>query len=151
MGSRAPAVVDAILGLVTAAAPADVRVFDGPLADGDPADAIHIGYDADPDVLGDAVTSSQTWAGLGAKRRDETVTVTGAIYLLNGAADMKAARVRGYQLLAVVEDAIHPAPSMGLSAPTWAGVTSSRLLYIPSEDTGLEVWLGFTITVQTRP
>lgn len=149
--SRAPEVVDAIYNLVDAAAPADVRVYDGPLADQDPADAIHIGYDADPDVLGDAVTSSQDWAGLGAKKRNETLTVACAIFLLDGAADIRAARIRGYGLLAVVEDAIHPAPSMGLSAPTWAGVTSSRLLYIPSEDTGLEVWLGFTITVQTRP
>lgn len=151
MGSRAPAVVDAIYTLVDAAAPAGVRVFDGPLVDGDPGDAIHIGYDADPDSTGEAVTSTQEWAGLGAKKRDETVVVTGAIYLLNGAADPRAARVRGYELLAVVEDALHPLPALGLPPPTRAGVTSSRLFYIPSEDTGLEVWLGFTITVQTRP
>lgn len=150
MGSRAPQVLDAILSRVRAAAPADVRVFDGPMVDGDPADAIHIGYNADPEATAQAVRATSAWAGLGAKKRDETIVVTGAIYLLNGAADVAAARVRGYALLAVVESAIHPDPAMGLPSPTRAGVTDSELIYVPVEETGLEVWLGFTITVQTR-
>lgn len=150
MGSRAPLILNTLVDLVTAGAPAGVRVFDGPLVDGDPADAIHLGWDADPDSVGEAVTTTQEWAGLGAKKRNETVTVTNAIYLRDGAADPKAARTRGYQLLAVVEDAIHPLPSMGLPPPSWAGVTGSRLMYLTTE-AGLEVWLGFTITVQTRP
>lgn len=153
--SRAPEVVDAILALVTpavAAAAPDVRVFDGPVVDGDPADSIHIGWEADPDSTSDAITSSQDWAGLGAKRRNETLVITNAIGLLNGVADPQAARIRGYQLLAIVEDAIHQQPSMGLTfTPIWAGVTSSRLIYVPNDENGLEVWLVFQITVQTRP
>lgn len=152
MSSRVPVAVDALLRVVRSApglVDVDVAVYDGPVVTSDLRDAIHVGYDADPTGSADAVISEQQWAGLGANKRDETVTVTCAIYLVNGAADVKAARERGYALLAAVEDAIHGSPAMGLAPPTWAGVSSSRLIY-DLTDAGLEMWLGFTVTVRTR-
>jgi hypothetical protein len=148
--SKVPVVLPALLTLVRAAPLTAVQIYDGPFATGDPSDAIHIGYDGDPDSDTEAVTSDQAWAGLGAKSRDETITITSAVYLLNGAADVATARARGYELLAAVEEAIHPLPAMGLTPPTWAGVTNSSLIYIPTATAGLELWLRFWITVRTR-
>ena len=148
--SRMPVVVDAILAAVRAVAPVDVGVYDGPYVTGDTRAGIHIGYDADPEGDGVAGSSDQAWAGLGARARDENLTVTGAIHLVQGDADVKAARDRGYQLLGLVEAALHTAPSLGLTPPTWMGVASHRLAYLPGETVGLEVWLRFEIAVRTR-
>lgn len=145
-----PAVVDAILAAVNTAAPDTVGVYDGPFVTGDTLDSIHIGYDADPDGEGEAGTSAQDWNGLGAKARNETLTVSCAVHLLRGDPNVKAARDRAYELLALVENAIHPAPSLGLTPPCQAGVTSHRLLYLHGEDIGFEVLLTFAITIQTR-
>ena len=149
MGSRAPLVVDAIITAVTAAAGA-VKVYDGPYVTGDTTEAIHIGYDADPDGSGEAVASDQAWAGLGARARDETLLVTNGIHVYQGDANVKAARDRAYQLLAIVENAIHTSPAMQLTPPTWAGVSSHRLVLLDDPQVGLEVWLTFQITVRTR-
>lgn len=149
MPTRVPTVIDAILAVVNAAASDAVGVYDGPYVTGSSVDAIHIGYDANPDGDGEAAASDQQWAGLGAKARDETCAVTCAVHLLRGDLNVKAARDSAYALLALVEGAIHPAPAMGLAPPIQAGITSHRLVYVPS-DAGLEVWLPFVITVRTR-
>jgi hypothetical protein len=154
MGSRAPEAVAALVTIATSVAASIptpvVKAYDGPVATGDPSDAIHVGYDiTDPDG-GQAVDSTQEWAGLGAKKRDETLAIHSSIYLVNGAADVAAARARGYAILAAVEDTLHADPSMGLPPPTWGGVSAHQLAY-PLTEAGIEVWLKFTVTVRTRP
>jgi hypothetical protein len=37
-----------------------------------------------------------------------------------------------------------------MSAPTWMGVTSHRLVYVLDEEVGLQAWLPFVISVRTR-
>lgn len=152
MASKAPAVVDAILTVVRAAA-GTIEVADGPIVSGEYDETICIGYDGDPEGSGEAYSSDQDWIGLGAKHRDETIRVNCAIHLALGDAGVgtvKAARDRAHVLLGIVEDAIHPAPSIGLSPPCWAGITSHRMLPILSAAVGLEAWIPFVITCRTR-
>lgn len=146
-----PVVVDAILAAVRTLAPDGVAVYDGPFVTSDATEAIHVGYDADPEGSFDAGTSEQEWAGLGAKKRDETLQVSGACVISQGDSDVKAARDGAYALLGHVEDAIHPFPAVGVSPPTWAGVTSHRLLYLPDPNVGLQAVITWVITIRTRP
>lgn len=150
--SRMPEVVDAILARLAAAVPAGVAVWDGPIVTGDLRPAIHIGYDGDPAGEFEAGTSAQEWAGIGAKKRDETLTITGAVIAYQGGGvAMKEGRDAAYALLSLVGDCIHPLPSLGVQAPTWAGITSHALVYEPAENRGVEVRIEFEITVRTRP
>jgi hypothetical protein len=146
--SRMPEAVDAIIGAVTPVT--TLAVYDGPVPTGDPGNAIYIGYNGNPEDEGEAGTSQQEWAGLGAKKRDENLTVTGAIVITNGDGNAKVARDAAYAQLTLVEGAIHPAPAVGMSAPTWMGVTSHRLVYVLDTEVGLQAWLPFVITVRTR-
>jgi hypothetical protein len=146
--SRMPEAVDAVIGAIGLATALPVR--DGPVLTADPGDAIYIGYNGNPEDEGEAGTSQQEWAGLGAKKRDENLTITGAVVCSNGDGDAKVARDAAYAQLALIEGAIHPSPSLGMSAPTWMGVTSHRLVYVLDEQVGLQAWLPFVISVRTR-
>lgn len=152
VGTRTNEVVDALLAVVRAAPDlAGITVYDGPYVTGDVGDSVHIGYDADPEASGEAFSSDEGWAGLGAKKKDETVNIHCSVHVTNGDADTTAARTRAYELFGAVEDAIHrPSPSMGLSPPSWAAVASSRMFYVLTEEVGLEAWLTFTVSVRTR-
>lgn len=143
-----PEAVDAVIGAVALAT--TLPVYDGPVPTGDPGNAIYIGYNGNPEDEGEAGTSQQEWAGLGAKKRDENLTITGAIVITNGDGNAKIARDAAYVQLALVEGAIHPSPAVGMSAPTWMGVTSHRLVYVLDEQVGLQAWLPFVISVRTR-
>lgn len=145
--SKAPAVLAALLSIVDAAT--SVPVYDGPFVTGDPSDAIHIGYDGDPETETEAVTSGQRYKGAASKSRDEDLTIVNAIYLVNGAAETAVARARGYELLGIVETAITADPSLGLPPPCKAGVDSHSLVLVPTQ-AGVELWLRFWVVVNTR-
>jgi hypothetical protein len=133
---------------VEAAVPADVVVWDGPAPSGDTRDAIHIGYDADPEGSAEAIFSERAANAFGPAQRGETVTVTCAAYALRGDGDTAAARTRIYALLDVLINAVETNPTLSIGASVTASVPSFRVLYVPSEQAGLEV-VG-TCTVEAR-
>lgn len=60
----------------------------------------------------------QAWAALGNRRRKETYTIRGGIYIQKagyGEATAKAARNRAYDLLAELEDCLRLDPGVGLT------------------------------------
>jgi hypothetical protein len=149
--SRAPAAIDALAALF-AAAPglSGVEVVDGPTVTGDPLhEALFVGYDGDPDGAGEAVTFEQTWAGLGAKAKDETFAITCAVVAWGGDTAVREIRLRAFALLAEVENILRADPSVGLPPPTVVAMASGSLVQAQRQS-GMECRIPFQIAVQTR-
>lgn len=144
--SRTNEVLVALYDVIEAAVASldQVNAYDGPYATGDPSDAVHVGYDADPDLIeSESARSERSRAAQGPGVFNETITVTNGIHVLNGADDIPGARVRGYSILGAVEDAIEADPTLGLSDMQDAYVSSSVLRFV-----GAELWLLFEVTVE---
>lgn len=150
--SRAPAAVNALLSVLKAApALAGVPVFDGPVATDDYSDALFIGYDGDTHGERESVITDQQWAGLGAKKRTETITIICSAVAVSGDGTALDARTRVYNLMASVENTLRTDPSMAQTpTPFIAAVTAPRLLYDWLEMTGLQARLTFSVHIETR-
>jgi hypothetical protein len=142
--SRVPETIDAI---VTKLKAAGVKTWDGPVITGDYQDAVYVGYDANPDGEFRSVVGTQTWAGLGAKRRSEIFSVTCAAVALVGQDDSKASRDAVYALLNTVDTTLRADPSLGLAPPLVAGVKPTELICEPTSE-GYMARLVFTIDVE---
>jgi hypothetical protein len=146
--SRYPTVVD---HLVAALRAADLLVWDGPLVTGDTRDAVFVGYDADPDSEWLSAELGQSWAGLGARTREETFAVRCAVLATTGETEAKPARDAAFALLAVVETVLRAGPSLGLTpTPMVAEVVPTAIYTEPGEATGVQVRIPFEIRVKTR-
>lgn len=149
--SRVPAVIDALVALYeNAPGLAKVAVLDGPLVTNAPLkEAVFVGYDGDPDGEGQAAENAQKWAGIGARSRDETVQITGAVVVWNGGTKVRPVRLRVYELFGVVEDVVRADPSLGLPPPTVAEIASGGLFQVQRQS-GIECRIPFIVRVQTR-
>lgn len=120
--TRYPAALDAIVAaLTTALAGQEVRVWDGPVASGDYANAVYVGYDADPQAV-EFLTANglQQWAGLGARRRDEELDIVCAVlvdYVENDANTWKATRDAAFAIFDTVGQTLRADPSLGQAPP----------------------------------
>lgn len=147
--SRIPTVLDALVALLTPGL-APVPVWDGPVPTGDFADALYLGYDADPLGERQAASSTTKWAGVGAKKRDETIVITGAVVAISGDGIAKDARDRAYAVLATAEQLLRNDPSMAQPPPFVASISNTQLFWEWLEDAGLQARLAFQIDVETR-
>lgn len=94
-------------------------VYDGFGASEDPGDFLMVGVD-DPnstDPLAPSAESTQTWAGMGARHRDEEGTLTCVALTWNGDDDTAAARTRVKALMSAVEATITADPNLGGTIP----------------------------------
>lgn len=133
-------------GLATAGA----AVVLGPVVSQAVRDTVWVGFDGDPEGDFRAGTRESTWAGLGARRRDETVEVDCAITSLVGGGTVEQALARIAVLFDLVEDGLRADPSLGQTpTPYVAAVEDGRLDLLPTTD-GLEPRLGFKAVAQTR-
>ncbi|MEV4159006.1 hypothetical protein [Nonomuraea dietziae] len=150
--SRVPEIIDNLLAALAAAPPLahPVRVYDGPLISGEqPADSVFIGYDGDPEGEFQAAAAEQSWAGLGARAKDETVQIVGAVIARRGDTNVRKARVRGYQLLAAVEDALRASPALGMPPPTTVAMAAGTC-FQEQHARGVQCRITFSIAVETR-
>ncbi|MGW4886909.1 hypothetical protein [Streptomyces murinus] len=149
--SRVPALIDAFLAsLVGAPGLETVRVVDGPIvSDSAAGEWVFIGYDADPE--GEMMTAQtiQEWAGIGARAKNETITLTCSILVQRGSTDVRAVRVRTFEIFAAVEAAVRADPSLGLPKPTVCSI-SETTLRTEQTDRGIQGRLPFTLTCTTR-
>lgn len=141
MPSRLFDSIDAIIALLTAAG---LTVVDGTAVTGDYQAAVWVGYDGDPEGDWRAADIDQEWAGLGAKKRDETFDIICAI-VAPFDETVKSGRDSVKSLLATVESTLRADPSFGFDSPYIAGVRPRQLFY---DDAGAR--LVFAITVKTR-
>jgi hypothetical protein len=149
--SRIPELIDAFVAALEASVDlAGVKVVDGPLvSDSAASEWVFVGYDADPE--GDFVTASTTqqWAGLGAKAKSEDIQLAGAVLVRLGSTAVKACRNRTFEVFGAVEATLRADPSLGLPSPTVCGI-SETAFHTEQTDRGVQGRLPFTLTCTTR-
>ncbi|TXS36927.1 hypothetical protein [Streptomyces sp. OR43] len=151
--SAVPGAIAALLAVLRAApALAEVNVIDGPpVGDMSDEDLLAVGWSPDGDTAAETV---QDFADAGARRRDEDFTIAGWIDTWSGDSDVSVCRLRAFELLAVVEDAIR-ATGPNPDAPTlngavqWAHLTRG-VLHQSNTDQGIRAGLAFTVTCRAR-
>lgn len=146
-GSHVPALIDNFLAALTAAAGLDdVKIIDGPeVTDSAATEMVVVGFDADPEGEYEAASTTQAWAGLGAKRKNEDIEVTCAVLVRKGSTAVKPVRDRVFAIFAEVEAVVRADPSMGLPSPTVCGITGTAFR-TPQTSSGLEGRLLFTLS-----
>lgn len=127
MGSRVPEVIDRLVALGEAdTALSDVMVSDGPeVTESSVQDWLIIGFDGDPEGDFEAARTVGGWSDL-ATGREETFEVTVAAIANRGDTDVKAARIRAYEIAARVEAWLRADPSLGLTSLE-AAIEATRL------------------------
>lgn len=113
--SRVPALIAQLVAQLDAAL--DVPVFDGPALGDDARSAwLEVGVD-DPEMSGSggltAASSRIEWRGLGARSRDEHITVLCAAWAWTGEDAVSTPRATAYELVAEVEAILYADPSLG--------------------------------------
>lgn len=149
--SRVPQLIDALLAALTAAAGLDgVKVVDGPLVSNSSASEwVFVGYDADPEGEFSTASTTQQWAGLGAKAKDEDIVLTGAVLVRRGSTDVKSCRDRTFAIFAEVESVVRADPALGLPPPTVCSISETSF-HTEQTDRGIQGRLPFTLTCSTR-
>ncbi|RPE44162.1 hypothetical protein EDD90_7392 [Streptomyces sp. Ag109_O5-1] len=149
--SRVPDLIDALVAALQASGGlTGVKVVDGPVVTDSAAEEwVFVGYDGDPEGDFTAATAQQEWAGLGAKKKNEDITVTCAVLVQRGSTDVRACRVRTYEVLAAVESVLRADPSLGFPTPTVCAVTEHAFHPEQTPD-GIQGRLPFTVTCTTR-
>lgn len=151
--SRVPAAVGALLDILRAAPSlAEVHIEDGPTAVNltDP-DRIYVGWQPNADA---AVALQQDFNSAGARTRDESFTIACHIESRSGDTDMAARRVRAFEIVAVVEEALR-ATNAAPTAPTlsgtvlWAHLTAGDL-YQQQSANGAVAGLDFQVSCFAR-
>jgi len=144
--SRVPDLIDNFLAVLKAAPGlSDVQVVDGPLVSGTAVrEQLFVGYDADPEGEAQAASTTQTWAGLGAKAKNEDIELTCAVLVRKGSTDVRTLRVRVYEIFAEVEAVVRADPSLGLPPPSVCAVTDTSFR-TPQTPDGIEGRLLFTL------
>lgn len=146
--SRIPAVIDALVSMLTAALPA-ITVYDGPwVTPPETTDSfITVGWTPD----GENPTGEQAWAGLGNKARDERIDIPCYADAYSGDTATKARRDAASALLAAAENALRTDTTLGgaIPNPGWAQIGSYSIRQEQTE-AGLEVGITFHVLVNTR-
>lgn len=145
--------IDKLVALFGAALPG-VKVFDGPQVGSDwPNDWAMVGGDGSVDEEEDAGRTVQTWNGLGAKTRQEQLTITCAVGSSTGNAEtsMKVSRDAALALLAAIETALRADPGLGnfTTGDGAAEMSEASLKYVTNTQ-GLAAVLVFTIAMPVR-
>ncbi|MFF5795801.1 hypothetical protein [Streptomyces albogriseolus] len=144
MGSRVPEVIDRLVELGKAdGALTDVRVADGPEVTEDSSeDWLIVGFDGDPAGDMQAAQTVGGWAGLG-RRREEQWQITVAAIASRGDTDVRAARMRAYEIGARLEAWLLADPTLGLRELE-AAIEASQLTQDQNDD-GVQALLLLTV------
>ncbi|MCX4786465.1 hypothetical protein OG369_09805 [Streptomyces sp. NBC_01221] len=151
--SAVPAAVDALLAILRAApALAEVRIVDGPPSVNlTERQRIYVGWSPGAEQ---AVDTAQDFAYAGARSRNEDFSIACYVETRAGDKDMVLRRVKAFELLAAVEDALR-ATNDAPTAPTlsgtvlWAHLTAGSLVQ-EQTDGGALAGLSFTVTCRAR-
>lgn len=143
--TRVPASIDAIVAALQAAG---LTIWDGPIVSGDFSSAVFIGYDGDPDGDYRAVTTTQTWSGLGQRKRDEEDLISCAAVALLGTSDTswKPTRDAVYALLDTVGQTLRADPSLAQPPPYTAEILTGDY-FQEATTSGNQGRLVFTIRI----
>lgn len=152
METRIAAAIDALYDALTASNPTTYDVWDGPILSGNIRDAIHLGYDADPEGDAQSGASDQEWAGVGTnRRRNESLDITGAVVVLVGDSSprWKPTRDRAIALMDAVGQVLRADPALGQSPPFRAELIPGDY-YQENGPSGYQARFVFTVHIETR-
>lgn len=149
--SRVPALINAVLAaLRSAPGLSGVQVVDGPLVTASAAQEwVFVGYDGDPEGDFTTAETEQTWAGLGARAKSESISLTCCVLVQRGSAEVSTCRDRTYAIFGSVEDVLRSDPSLGLPSPTTTQVASDSF-HTEQTSNGVQGRLTFAVTCTTR-
>lgn len=143
--SRVPAVLDALVSVWGTTSELSGVVQDGPRALNSPAmEELSVGYDGSED--GQASDGVAAVEGFGIEPNRERFTVTCLVQVLNGAGDMRAARVRAFELLSAAAGAVAEDKTLG-GVVMQAAVQDQTLSQLQT-DRGAWVRLAFTVACE---
>lgn len=150
------ALVDALVTRLRAQLPG-VQVYDGFGLSDDPGDFLMVGVE-DPDAQASATAaeSEQSWAGLGAKARDETGSVTCAALSWNGnpesGGSQQEARAGVKAITDAIENHLRADPNLGGTVPglMWTGFGTRFRLVQDQTDSGAMALAVFEIAFKAR-
>lgn len=137
-----------------------VDVYTGPLVNGDPDDAVFIGYDGDPEGAFAMTQHTQNWRTLGTRARDEEFDIFCCVLTMNGSTDGQGlvdAIDRLYGIYTVCADTVHNDPGLGLgpgsdhNAPYFQASVRGYSTFIPTDpERGAIPRVQFSVHVNTR-
>lgn len=148
--SRIPAAID---GIVNAWTPTGLTIVDGPSLSADywNRPVVFVGWDGDQDGEFLSASSEQDWAGIGTKRRDESIVIPGCvIYPFGNSTTWKPVRDGCAAMLDQLGDALRADPSIGLPPPSWAGLVPGNYHQHLVPEAGALARQVFNIRIQTR-
>ncbi|MFB7736169.1 hypothetical protein ACFC08_17645 [Streptomyces sp. NPDC056112] len=149
--SRVPELIDALVAALQASPDLKgVKVVDGPLiTDSAANDWVYVGFDADPEAIAPTASTTQEWAGLGALAKNEDIQLTCAVLVRRGPTDVRACRVRAFEVFGAVEAVVRADPSLGLPPPTVCSI-SEHTIHTEQTDRGIQGRMPFTLSCKTR-
>ncbi|MFC8658454.1 hypothetical protein ACFUCT_25105 [Streptomyces parvus] len=144
MASRVPELIDALVAALRAdPALKGVEVTDGPeVTETGAPDWLVVGFDGDPDGGFQAAQTLGGWASL-ATGREEQIEVPVAAVASRGDTDVRAARMRVYEIGARLEALLAADPGVGLRSLEVA-IEASQL-FQPQTDQGVQARLLLTV------
>ncbi|MCI3277525.1 hypothetical protein [Streptomyces cylindrosporus] len=149
--SRVPELIDNFVAALTAASGlSGVQVVDGPfVTDSAATEWVFVGYDGDPEGEYMTAQTTQEWAGLGAKAKNEAILLTCAVLVRRGTTDVKACRKRTFEIFAEVEAVVRADPSVGMPPPSICSI-AEHTFHTEQTDRGIQGRMPFTLTSSTR-
>ncbi len=144
--SAVPSIIDALVALFQATL--SVPVLDGPEStDSNPEQFVAVGWDAGVSAGDTAVQFTQSWVGIGGRRRDEEAQITCCIVAYDNTSN-KASRDAAFALFATIETQLRAQPQQGTGV-IWDEIAGGA--YHPlSSDRGLGALIAFTVHAKSR-
>lgn len=109
--------IDGLVDAFRAGLPSTVHVVDGDVVTGEAGTFLMVGWDDPDNDRATSTTGSQSWAGLGAKARNEEGTVTCLVVGWTGNGDLKEARTTVRGVTDGVEGLLRADPNLDGAVP----------------------------------
>lgn len=154
--SAIPAAIDWLVDTFRAAdtlgaADPAVLVLDGPENDDTAQPRILWVAVEDPELPGSGGgNSTQSWAGLGAMRKNEQLSIPCVIRAWNGDGDVHAARAEAFEVLGAVENIVRGSASLGGHVLVTLNGVDNLKLRTALDNQGALADLAFTIDAKAR-
>lgn len=150
MSTRIVETMDAFHAVV-AGAVTDVTVYRAPgVTQEYPDRALFVGFNGGDDGVMQTATSSQTWAGLGANKKNERITIPNLIVVERGDANAADLRGEAFAIFADIEAALIADPSLGMSPTVVVAGIAEIAYYLDETSRGVAARVDFTVDAFVR-
>lgn len=145
-GTRLAETIDALVALWSGVG---ISTVDGWVVSGDTGTRLFVGYDGDQEGEWQAAELDSEWAGLGAKKRDESFDIICSVVTRSGFRTPKEARDEALTVFHMASNALRANPSLGFTPPFVAAPVPQGL-FTPPGSSGVQGRLVFNVHIETR-